>query len=251
MAPIWNNARVPSDDRIEQLMQFLTADRRHPAMYGPEAMRVARQEFGRTRLPLEAEDVVNEAVSKIVGWCHRNPDRPIDNVGALFRTTCRSVCTDVLRGAQRRVPETDDGLPDDDGGSRHLLASDDPSMERVTDVGHGSSTDDLLVRLRVLVERLGASAVAISGALTFLALSVDPHIDVSDAPAPKAGVASDRASGWPALWFATRESGLFVNRTAVNRRRQRRISEIFSLLDLVRAHLNVGLPTETSPEMGG
>lgn len=230
-------------------MQFLTDGRRSTATYGPDAMAIARQEFRKLRLSLEPEDVIGEAVGKIVRWCRRHPERPVENLGGLFRTACRQVCLDLVRGNGRRVHEIDGGLPDEDGPGHEILADRDDGVGAVLDEVDGSSAHQILERLRVLIERLGSSAVAISGALTFVTLSTDPDIDVSDAPAPKAGVARDRAFGWPALWFATRHPGLFVNNSSVNRRRQRRISEIFTLLDQARAHLTVDTPAEHSSDV--
>ncbi|MFZ9042755.1 MAG: hypothetical protein ACO225_13865 [Ilumatobacteraceae bacterium] len=189
--------------------------------YGPDARKVARGAMGRWRFGLEPDDVIAEALVRMLRRVANDPS-PIGNIGGYFRTTCRSVCAEIANG-----------------NSRFEMAGADEMLEdRSEPVGDGPTTAevaDILNRLRALTDLLGSDPVTVSGVLTWITLEADQDIDLTGVPVPAAGVPAHERLRWPALWFATGKDALFRSPTAIRRRRQRLIAKIVDLRVLVLA----------------
>jgi hypothetical protein len=192
--------------------------------YRSDAVAVARSAMRRWKFGLELDDVIAEALVRMLRRVGNDPS-PIGNIGGYFRLTCRSVCTDIANGNSR--------LPTVSAGE--TIAEIAEITESVPDGPTADEVADLLTRLRALTELLGTEALAVSGVLTWITLEADDDIDLTGVPIPKGGVSAAERMRWPALWFATGQDALFRSPTATRRRRQRMITKIVDLRTVVIA----------------
>lgn len=174
-----------------------------------QAQRLAGRLIHRSRLPLEADDLLGEVLVRVVTTIERRPERFEEFVAAAY---CTTVMKNLAASWWSRRPDMDLVPPAD-------LEARVPSRStsRIPTV----EAEDI-DRFRTIVEALGGDGVHVSAAITMTYLSAFDDIVVDDAPWPKAGVAGDRRVGWPALWYATRNAGLFPDSTRHGRDRQAR-----------------------------
>ena len=170
-----------------------------------EAEAAAKRAIGRSALPLEPSDLVDEIAIKILTKADRDPTHFLaeefqnGNPANYCARSMRNFVADLGRGrtrwrAAQRLLEVDVKIEE---GMAHGFDPDEDDRASVQ-----ARAMELVDDLRVDVEFSDAGEVVVSGALTVLVLQGDPDADIGDAPTPIAGATPDQANLWPALWFA-------------------------------------------------
>jgi hypothetical protein len=211
--------------------------------YSPEARDITTRSLRKKRLPPDlADEIIGEVLSSFFGTVERNPDKaiPQDKIAAEFQRICSRRIADYWRGERGGKEERRDPILFENRAADQRL----PEDENPPDV---TWLNARIGQYRVTIEALGKKPETVSGAFTWLALVDDDSIPVDDAPAPTSGVEKDRAYGWPALWFATRDRSFFASSSAANRRRANWIKQIENLRDLAKGHLVAGIVGSGTP----
>jgi len=165
----------------------------------PEAVRKAEAFVTRTKVPMTAEELCTNALTKVWEQMQKNPNMEVASVRAYCITTMWHEAINCLR-SQKRIAGIFPDLVIDAG------AEDD------TSAGGNSS---LQGRLRACVESLGFAPAPTSATLTFISLQAHGDgIDVSDLPRPERGANEDHALWWPSLHLAYQNKSLFPKRWA-------------------------------------
>lgn len=193
-ANVWDTSRVSAT--ANRAVREARAMEVHDWCMGDEALAVARRILGRKRLYVTAEDLVSEAKVRVLRTLH---NRQHDHETFHTASYCtRAMSNYVKTLLTRRNPSGEVVTGDFD---KWLPVSYEPEPSTVD---HGD-----IDRFCAAIEALGQNALMVSGALTATYLQAFATIPVDDAPWPKAGVADARSAAWPALWYATRDKGLF------------------------------------------
>lgn len=207
MADVWKTGEVGEvhgrafvDARMKEISDWCETE---------QARGLARRLIHRSRLPLEIHDLLGEVLVRVVTTIERRPERFEEFVAAAY---CTTVMKNLAASWWSRRPDVD-LVPPADFEARV------PSMSTLPVPTVAAEDID---RFRTVVEALGGDAVHVSAAITMTYLNAFDDIVVDDAPWPQAGVVDDRRVGWPALWYATRNAGLFPDPTRAGRDRQAR-----------------------------
>lgn len=157
------------------------------------------------RLPIEADDVVQEAVLKLLEADRRKPGR-FD--GEEFASSIpKAYCTRVMRNLVVDVQRGRVDIPLDPFDERLRDLDEDEFVEdgRQESIDAAERGSD---EARTLIEEIYLPPDILAAVLTLWALERDPEADTGDAPRPRNGAKPEEKMMLIAMWFAGRREFL-------------------------------------------
>jgi DNA-directed RNA polymerase specialized sigma24 family protein len=223
--------RIRNADRRDQLMMSF-----HTWSQTPEAKVIAKRVCRSTRLGLDPDDLLAEAMVRICRRIARDPEGLED---VEIPAYCTTVMRHLVRDAWSRRPIG--GVQSVDEFTEAVVPITDDAEGVAIQDGLWLDSDDL-AHWRVAVEALGEDPVHVSAALSGLYLSTDESIRPDDLPWDQKRNDVRHRVTWPALWCATRDRGLFPSdgrrrSDGRARTRQRMLDKIDAFMLAVRVHI--------------